>query len=76
MIDHDVYGNDIRHRLTVARLRELISDLRDDDELWPNDLLNLAITRAGEYIGYLDFKPPGEVDLDWGEETRQTGQDG
>jgi hypothetical protein len=42
------------HEITVAQLRRLLDNLRDDDVLIPNDIMNLAIYRGREYAGYVD----------------------
>ena len=45
----------IEHLITVGRLRELLSLLRDDDVLIPNKVANLKIERDGAYVGYVDL---------------------
>lgn len=44
-----------RHRISVSGLRELLSGLRDDDVLIPNECSNLAIMRNGEYVGFIEL---------------------
>lgn len=54
-------GETLEHCITVATLRELLSELREDDILIPNDVGNLAIERNGLYIGYVDLGANEEV---------------
>jgi len=46
-----------RRWLTVKQMREMISELEDDDLLAPNRVGNLSIFRDNEQsmIGYIDF---------------------
>jgi hypothetical protein len=44
-----------RHAITVRRLRELLLELEDDDELVPNQVRNLAILRNDKYFGFINL---------------------
>lgn len=47
--------------LHAALGRALASgELRPDDELWKNDVGNLAVLRAGEYVAWVEL-PSGRV---------------
>jgi hypothetical protein len=43
------------HEITVATLRELLTQLEPEDVLIPNVVGNLKIVRGGTYIGYVDL---------------------
>lgn len=45
----------IEHEITVAQLRELLLQLKDDDILIPNTVANLAVVRNDKYIGFVDL---------------------
>lgn len=45
----------LQHRTTVAKLRSLLAQLRDDDVLEPNAVQNLAIVRDGAQIGHIEL---------------------
>jgi hypothetical protein len=45
----------MRHIISVKDLRDLLTQLRDDDELEPNTVANLRILRAGVSVGYIDL---------------------
>jgi hypothetical protein len=60
----------VGHFVTVAKLRELLLELRDDDVLTPNRVENLTVLRGGEreqtkgnfsvlknsrYVGFIDL---------------------
>ena len=57
MIDTDVEVQAVffKRWLTAKRLREILSQLDDDDLLIPNRVGNLAVTRAAKQVGYIDF---------------------
>ena len=66
------------HYITVAKFRELLGQLRDDDVLTPNRVDNLAVLRGGTraedgvlsgatYIGFVDLRncnPHVELDVE------------
>lgn len=43
------------HKITVSKLRSLLAQLRDDDELHPNAMGNLKVVRDGNYVGFIDL---------------------
>jgi hypothetical protein len=43
------------HEITVARLKELLADLKDDDLLIPNAVRNLSIIRDEKEFGFIDL---------------------
>ena len=45
----------IDHEITVARLKKLLSLLKDDDVLIPNRVRNLTIVRNDKYFGFIDL---------------------
>jgi len=45
----------VEHEISVAKLRELLAELLDDDILIPNVVCNLLISRSGSYIGYINL---------------------
>lgn len=50
-----MYSNqELGHYAVVARLRELLFVLFDDDELFPNAVGNLSIVRNGKMIGFIN----------------------
>lgn len=49
---------DWAHKITVAQLRRLLTELRDDDVLIPNQVANLTVIRYGRYVGYVDLLDP------------------
>lgn len=54
----------IDHEITVAQLKVLLAQLRDDDVLIPNTVANLAIRRDGTYVGFVDLlKDQGQIEL-------------
>ncbi len=59
MIDTDVELQAIffRRWLTVAQMKEILSQLDDEDALFPNRVGNLSVIRDSErrMIGYIDF---------------------
>ena len=55
----------LNHEITVAKLRELLGQLRDTDVLAPNQVYNLRVDRDGDYFGYIDlFTDTVELDAD------------
>lgn len=52
------------HRMSVAGLRTLLDELRPDDVLVPDDVRNLAIYRAGTYVGFIDLLD-GHQEVTW-----------
>lgn len=41
--------------VTVAKLKELLNQLLDDDILYPNAVGNLAVYRNGEHTGFFEY---------------------
>jgi hypothetical protein len=54
----------VRHAISVARLRELLQELHDDDELQPNLVYNLTIVRGKTYAGFIDLLD-GRQHVEW-----------
>jgi hypothetical protein len=55
----------VEHSITVKRLTEILTELRDDDVLVPNTVRNLAVLRGGHYIGFvnlIEVEPKLELD--------------
>jgi len=46
---------DISHEVSVKKLKEILSELLDDDVLIPNAVGNLALIRNGEYAGFINL---------------------
>ena len=47
----------IRHEVSVKKLRELLTQLNDEDVLIPNQVAHLALIRNGSQIGFIDLLP-------------------
>ena len=67
MIDTDVEVQAVffRRWLTVAQMKEILSQLYDDDIIVPNRVGNLSVIRDAErrMIGYIDFNEEAFEDL-------------
>lgn len=61
---------DITHEVTVYRLRQLLSGLKDADVLVPNELRNIAVLRDGNYIGHINLLKD-QARLEIGEDDRR-----
>jgi len=66
MIDTDVEVRAVffKRWLTVKKLKEILSQLDDDDLLIPNRVGNLAVVRGAEHIGQIDFNAEEFEDFD------------
>ena len=49
--------------ITAARLRDLLARLKPDDTLKCNGVGNLAIYRAGQYLGFVDFGIAQDIEI-------------
>lgn len=45
----------MEHEISVAKLRELLAMLEDDDVLIPNAVANLKIVRGDRYVGFINL---------------------
>lgn len=50
--------------MTVKRLKEILSELEDEDLLYANRVGNLTVGRDGIYQGYIDFNSEVYEDFD------------
>jgi hypothetical protein len=58
-LDREIGASHFLKWMAVGKLRVILDQLRDDDELYPVGTGNLTIYRGGEAIGFIDMAAEG-----------------
>ena len=56
------------HFITVQKLKDILNLLRDDDDIMPNGVYNLAVYRDNKWIGFIDTGAAEAMHFDEGED--------